>query len=119
MNQMSKFELNSMVNESRKSILLKLYISEKRHSHPVTKTLTQRPLDTSRIWKITSNITVSWIFGNTSKINIFPKQLKNVKPWLFLHRIRGLQCKRALTRLTKTMWDHSLGTKTNGKKTGF
>jgi len=46
---MSKFELNSMVNESRKSILLKLYISEKRHSHPVTKTLTQRPLDTSRI----------------------------------------------------------------------
>jgi len=29
MNQMSKFELNPMVNESEKSILLKLRISEK------------------------------------------------------------------------------------------
>ena len=36
MDQMSKFELNPTVNESEKSILLKLRISEKWHSRPAT-----------------------------------------------------------------------------------
>jgi len=44
MNQMSKFELNQMVNESGKSILLKLRISEKY-------TVAQRLCDTSEYEK--------------------------------------------------------------------
>jgi len=59
MNQMSKFEFNPTVNELGKSILLKLQISEERHSRPTTKALAQRPPDASKIQKITSNITVS------------------------------------------------------------
>jgi len=37
MNQMSKFEINPTVNESGKSILLKLRILEKEHSRPATQ----------------------------------------------------------------------------------
>jgi len=59
MNQMSKSELNLTVNESEKSILLKLRISEKIHNRPTTNSLAQRLCDTSRIREITSNITVS------------------------------------------------------------
>ena len=46
MNQMSKFELNQMVNESGKSILLKLRISEKYTVAQRAKALTQRLCDT-------------------------------------------------------------------------
>jgi len=45
MNQMSKFELNPMVNESGKSILLKLHISEKYTVAQRAKELVQRLCD--------------------------------------------------------------------------
>ena len=57
--QKSKFELNPMVNESGKSILLKLRILEKHTVAQRPKALAQRLCDTSRIQEITSNITVS------------------------------------------------------------
>jgi len=47
MNQMSKFELNQTVNESGKSILLKLHISEKYTVAQRAKELAQRLCDTS------------------------------------------------------------------------
>jgi len=58
MNQMSKFELNLTVNESGKSILLKLRISEKYIVAQRPSQLTQRLRDASRIREITSNIIV-------------------------------------------------------------
>jgi len=57
--QLLKFQLDQTVNELGKSILLKLRISEKRHSRPTTKALAQRPPDASKIRKLTSNIIVS------------------------------------------------------------
>jgi len=59
---MSKFELNPTVNESGKSILLKLRISEKYTIAQRPSQLAQRLCNASRIWEITSNITVLWIF---------------------------------------------------------
>jgi len=59
MNQMSKFELNPTVNESKKSILLKLRISEKIHSRPATNSTRPATARRIRIREITSNITVS------------------------------------------------------------
>jgi len=59
MNQMSKFELNPTVNESEKSILLKLHISKKYTVAQRPKALAQRLCDASIIREIMSNITVS------------------------------------------------------------
>jgi len=53
MNQMPKFELNSMVNDSKKLILLKLRISEKDTvaQRPIT-----RPTTTRRFQNMGNNV---------------------------------------------------------------